>query len=455
MSGDYSVPWSPAECLREINSWRTIISDLRLQRMNPRSRDSSLFKTSCLFFGKKKKQDFCWIVYDLRPHDWQRKTSGLDLEFTFTWILDFLLRVRKSWSVNWFPINMYSFRILKLTGQDMIHFVYFEILIRTRILFTVNDNLLRRFVWKFLAVWERFLIDRRGPIHDSRRVVIRESELRSERYSRHVSHSSRDDGRMKSVHHVARSRARRSCSSPPWNRGWHYESRSRSSIATHQGKDQSGYHFQSCSSFRDHVRDSAMQSTQVGSSSRRSEGLLDPKVEVIQEALTSGKVVAVPTPVDVEMVQCQEFIERTAKRIEELDRASSRVDPVVRRSDKTATITAGSCCIDTHNVQSSLRSRRDIRSDSTAGSELPSPDVFDEDLRRNSCLRDQFDRSDDRRNVTVEELNPEFINMTGRALSIWECRVAFGTTLTMHTRSVRGALRCRVRDGFESERRRV
>ena len=144
-------------------------------------------------------------MYDLRPHDWQRKTSGLDLEFTFTWILDFLLRVRKSWSVNWFPINMYSFRILKLTGQDMIHFVYFEILIRTRILFTVNDNLLRRFVWKFLAVWERFLMDRRGPIHD----------LQKSRNSRnqnwevndtvdHVSHSSRDDGRMKSVHHVAR-----------------------------------------------------------------------------------------------------------------------------------------------------------------------------------------------------------------------------------------------------------
>ena len=46
-----------------------------------------------------------------------------------------------------------------------------------------------------------------------------------------------------------------------------------------------------------------------------------PEVDVLQAALTRAKAAAVAPPLNVQqVVQCQQFIERTVKRIEELDR---------------------------------------------------------------------------------------------------------------------------------------
>ena len=45
-----------------------------------------------------------------------------------------------------------------------------------------------------------------------------------------------------------------------------------------------------------------------------------PEVDVLQAVLTHAKAAAVPPPVNVQVTQCQQFIERTVKRIEELDR---------------------------------------------------------------------------------------------------------------------------------------
>ena len=46
-----------------------------------------------------------------------------------------------------------------------------------------------------------------------------------------------------------------------------------------------------------------------------------PEVDALQEALARVKVAASPPPVDIQLKQCQQFIDRTVKRIEDLDKS--------------------------------------------------------------------------------------------------------------------------------------
>ena len=46
-----------------------------------------------------------------------------------------------------------------------------------------------------------------------------------------------------------------------------------------------------------------------------------PEVQYLQGALARARVAATPPPVDVQLTQCQQFIDRATKRIEDLDRA--------------------------------------------------------------------------------------------------------------------------------------
>ena len=46
-----------------------------------------------------------------------------------------------------------------------------------------------------------------------------------------------------------------------------------------------------------------------------------PEVDALRNALARAKVAASPPPVDVQLSQCQQFIERTVKRIEDLERS--------------------------------------------------------------------------------------------------------------------------------------
>ena len=45
-----------------------------------------------------------------------------------------------------------------------------------------------------------------------------------------------------------------------------------------------------------------------------------PEVQFLQGALARARVAASPPPVDVQLTQCQQFIDRATKRIEDLDR---------------------------------------------------------------------------------------------------------------------------------------
>ena len=46
-----------------------------------------------------------------------------------------------------------------------------------------------------------------------------------------------------------------------------------------------------------------------------------PEVDALREALARVKVAASPPPVDIQLKQCQQFIDRTVKRIEDLDKS--------------------------------------------------------------------------------------------------------------------------------------
>ena len=46
-----------------------------------------------------------------------------------------------------------------------------------------------------------------------------------------------------------------------------------------------------------------------------------PEVQFLKVALARARVAAAPLPVDVQLTQCQQFIDRATKRIEDLDRA--------------------------------------------------------------------------------------------------------------------------------------
>ena len=46
-----------------------------------------------------------------------------------------------------------------------------------------------------------------------------------------------------------------------------------------------------------------------------------PDVDALREALARAKVAASPPPVDIQLKQCQQFIDRTVKRIEDLDKS--------------------------------------------------------------------------------------------------------------------------------------
>ena len=45
-----------------------------------------------------------------------------------------------------------------------------------------------------------------------------------------------------------------------------------------------------------------------------------PEFDVMQATLTRAKAAAVPPPLNVQVIQCQQFIEPTVKRTEELDK---------------------------------------------------------------------------------------------------------------------------------------
>ena len=69
-----------------------------------------------------------------------------------------------------------------------------------------------------------------------------------------------------------------------------------------------------------------------------------PEVDALSAALVRARVAASPPPVDVQVTQCHQFIDRTVRRLEELDR--SREEESVRLqggSGPAVTFARGSC----------------------------------------------------------------------------------------------------------------
>ena len=116
--------------------------------------------------------------------------------------------------------------------------------------------------------------------------------------------------------------AHRSTSSPicigsVGSRGRERQSGNRSGIEPCEGPGSSGHPGKAGICARGHVRSSTRQSSEVGGSNRGH----GPEVQFLQGALARARVAASPPPVDVQLTQCQQFIDRATKLIEDLDRA--------------------------------------------------------------------------------------------------------------------------------------
>ena len=98
-------------------------------------------------------------------------------------------------------------------------------------------------------------------------------------------------------------------------RGWHHERRPRSCTEARQGTGQSGHNSHASPSPRGHVRGGSGQSAEVGSTD-----CPGADVDTLQAVQTRAKAAAAPPPLDVQIVQCQRFIDRSEKRIKELDK---------------------------------------------------------------------------------------------------------------------------------------
>ena len=69
-----------------------------------------------------------------------------------------------------------------------------------------------------------------------------------------------------------------------------------------------------------HIRGSACPGQKLEAALLAMADFPGPEVDVLQAFLTHAKIAVVPPPVNVQVIQCQQFIERTVKRIEELDK---------------------------------------------------------------------------------------------------------------------------------------
>ena len=109
-----------------------------------------------------------------------------------------------------------------------------------------------------------------------------------------------------------------SAASPPWLLSG--QRTARSSVEARQGPDQSGCETQPCSGSRGHVRGSAGQGAETGSSALRNGRLPRPRSQCFASSSITRQSRHGPTSVG-RASRSVPTVERTVKRIEELDRA--------------------------------------------------------------------------------------------------------------------------------------